>query len=492
MPEKPTPGEIAGIASDPWMPAYTGLLTPQDDVIARRGGPQGAALYDEGRRDPEAFTVLSKRTMAVIEREWRVDPASDRRADKRAAEVVRAQLDEIGLDRLTKGLLGAILKGYAVAEVMWEHRDGLWIAAAAKTRNQRRFRFDASGNLRLLTRGSMLAGIEVPARKMVVHRYTIHDHDDDLYGCGIGSVIYWPALFKRQVLAAWLQSNERHSDPTTWAQYSGQYDQSRQKEILDHLRNLGRNGKIVTPDDISIAYLQAASSGGSYRELSEYLDQMLTKAVLGETLSTSAGDNGSRALGEVHNDVRLALAKADADLVCDTINRTLVRWIIEVNALPIAAGYPKLWRDFSEPDDLDKLSERDERLDRMGYRAPVKYINDTYGGDRVDIKATPPADAPASAEAAPDPSFAEAVGVPVDRVPDVLASRALAETAPARARLIDRLREIWMSAGSYDELIQLLLQASPDLDVSDVASVLADALAAADVIGRSEVTTDGD
>ena len=72
------------------------------------------------------------------------------------------------------------------------------------------------------------------------------------------------------------------------------------------------------------------------------------------------------------------------------------------------------------------------------------------------------------------------------------AGAALAETAPARARLIDRLREIWMSAGSYDELIQLLLQASPDLDVSDVASVLADALAAADVIGRSEVTTDGD
>ncbi len=97
----------------------------------------------------------------------------------------------------------------------------------------------------------------------------------------------------------------------------------------------------------------------------------------GKILTTSAGEAGSRALGEVHNAVRLELAKADADALSDTLNATLVRWLVELN-LP-GAPPPRLWWNFSTPDDLNTLAERDKRLSRIGFRPTLERITDVYG-----------------------------------------------------------------------------------------------------------------
>ena len=103
-----------------------------------------------------------------------------------------------------------------------------------------------------------------------------------------------------------------------------------------------------------------------------------SKAVLGETMSTtsaSAGMGSNQA--SVHNDVRLEVAKDDADELSETLNATLVRWIVEINKLP--GKPPSVSRDFSTPRDLLVLSERDKILCSMGLEPSEKYIAQTYG-----------------------------------------------------------------------------------------------------------------
>ena len=370
--------EIATAQSDPYVPNFTGLLQPTDEVLASRGGASAIKIYHEIRRDPHAFAILQKLKLEVVSREWKITPASESRLDKKAANEVERQLKAINFDRLTKGLLGAVLKGFSVAEILWSSTSLGWEASAVKVKKQRRFRFTVDGALRILTRSNSMDGEAVPERKFIIHRHTIDDDDDDPYGVGIGSVLFWPAWLKRQVLAHWLRGTEKHATPTTVLQYEGNYDEKRQAQMTMVLRQMANDTGLVIPNTVTAELLESANAGGGdfFEKLARYLDELMSEAVLGETLTTNSGERGARSLGEVHNEIRIAIAKAASDLVCETIRDTLVRWIIELN-YP-GAGLPEVWRDFSETEDLDKKVERDQKLHHMGYEpSDPDYISDT-------------------------------------------------------------------------------------------------------------------
>lgn len=386
----PEISEIATTARDPMVWSFQTIMQPTDATLRLKGGLRGIGIYDEIRRDPHAFAILQKRVLEVVSREWKVLAASNSALDKQAADLVERQLKGLNFDRLTRGLLGAVLRGFAVAEVIWELRGGEWWASAAKVRKQRRFRFTVDGELRLVTETFRLEGEAVPDRKFIVHRHSIDDDDDDPYGVGLGSVLFWPAWFKRQVLGNWLRGTERFASPTVNISYEGAYDERRQEEMLEAARRLSVEGGIAHPSNVTVELLEAKGSGGGEisEKLARYLDELMSEATLGETLSTNSGQRGARSLGEVHNEVRIAIAKADADLVSETLKDTLIRWIVDLN-LP-GAGLPTVYRDFPEAENLNDKVKRDQAIFDMGFEPKDEtYINETYGGEWV--KKQPPA-----------------------------------------------------------------------------------------------------
>ncbi len=495
-------GEIATLRNDPYIPAYqaNNVLQPSDDVLKKMGGGKSHQLYDEIYRDPHAFAVLQKRKLEVTSREWMVQEASNSRLDRKAADLVREQFKPM-IDSLTGGLMGAILRGFAVGEIVWASDGAGWGFEKISVKKQRRFRFDIDGNLRILTRDDMLQGIAAPERKFVVHRYSIEDDDDDPYGVGLGSVLYWPAWFKRQALAHWLRSNEKHASPTTLAQYQGAYDKNRQDEIGAALSQIANDTGLVVPDNVKVELLEAKNSGGAdaHEALSRYLDELMSEAVLGETLTTNSGQRGARALGEVHNDVRIAIAKADSDLVSQTLNRSPVKWLVEIN-YP-GAKPPQIWRDFSESDDLDKKATRDKTIYDMGYRPrTVEYINETYGGDWVEAQPIAPIDNAAGGAQLPGTSaslgalFAEAAPSGQSEAAltaDELASQLSTIADPAMSTIGDRIRQAVAQSASFDELEAKLLILSSEIGIDDVGSLFAQAIQVAALRGTEAAQNDG-
>lgn len=477
----PITQEIATVASDPYVPHFQNVMQPTDEVLASRGGVAGLKVYDEIRRDPHAFAILQKRKLEVVSREWKVQPPENpSRLEKKAAAEVEKQLKAIDFDKLTKGLLGAVLKGFAVGEVMWANVDGVWTVKLVRVKKQRRFRMTTEGALRVLTRSNVVDGEAVPDRKFIVHRHSIDDDDDDPYGVGIGSVLYWPAWFKRQVLAHWLRGVEKHASPTVHATYTGGFDEKRQAMLEAALRKMANDTGIVTPEGVTMDLLEAKSGGGGALQeaLSRYLDELMSEAVLGETLSTNSGERGARSLGEIHNEVRIAIAKADSDLLSATIKNTIVRWIVELN-YP-GARLPDVWRDFSEAEDLDKKVERDKKLHDMGYEpADIDYVNETYGGEWVkrqkpapvtdDGKPQPIASATAGLEFAENPRTVSARG---REVVEELSSQLETVAQPAIDAMIEQIRTEFTEAKDYDDLILRLARLSSEIGVEDLASAL--------------------
>jgi phage gp29-like protein len=425
-----------------------------------------------------------------------VQEASNSRLDRKAADLVREQFKPL-IDGLTLGLMGAILRGFAVGEIVWASNGAGWGFEKIAIKKQRRFKFDIDGNLRVLTRDAMIEGIEAPQRKFVVHRYSIEDDDDDPYGVGLGAVLYWPAWFKRQALAHWLRSNEKHATPTTVAQYQGAFDKTRQDEIGLALSRMANDTTLVVPENVMLSLLEAKNGGGSsdHEAIARYLDEMMSEATLGETLTTNSGQRGARSLGEVHNDVRLAIAKADSDLVSQTLNRTAVKWLVEVN-YP-GANPPGIWRDFSENEDLDKKVERDKTIFDMGYRPKsVEYINETYGGDWVETKPAAPVDPNQSQDTskAVNALFAEAQVTPASEAAQTandLTDQMDVIGEPMLEVVSKRIKEAVEQSSSFEELETKLLILSGEIGIDDIASLFSQAIAVAALNGTEAAQNDG-
>ncbi|MCF1485075.1 DUF935 family protein [Agrobacterium vitis] len=485
---KPEIAEIATIQSDPFVPIYQTVMQPTDEILVSRGGASAYKVYDEIRRDPHAFAVLQKRKLEVVSREWDVFPASDRRIDKKIAAEVKQWLEDINFDQLTKGLMGAVLKGFAVGETIWMNDGGLWKPVAIKVKKQRRFRFDMDGNLRMLTRSAPSEGVEVPDRKFIVHRHSVDDDDDDPYGVGVGSVLFWPAWFKRQVLANWLQATRKHAAPTTLGQYQGAFDKTKQDQLAAVFAAMQGSDSLVFPDNVKVELLEAKSTGDPFSSIARYFDELMSEAVLGETLSTNSGERGARSLGDIHNEVRIAIAKADADLSCQTVKNTVVSWYVAINYPGEAV--PNVWRDFSEAEDLNDKVDRDKSIYGMGYKpASVDYINDTYGGDWVERQSQPTDQT--TTEPQPGSTAGLAFADPVR--PETQAEKTVGELTqqmgelghPIIDAMIKDIRAAFAEAKSYDDLTERLARLSGDLSVDELAQLMSQGSLLANLEGRA-------
>lgn len=391
IPARPTRaslGEIATTTDGMDITRYTGgqLLWPTDEVLRQRGGGLDLTVYKQVLSDPKCYSSFAERRSAVTSAEWDVEPASDRRIDKRAAEYVKQQLRHVGLDRITDLMLYSVWYGYGVAEWIYEIRDGLIGLAACKVRDRRRFRFAPDGSLRLLTRSRMADGIELdPSRFWVLSVGA--DHDDEPYGTGLGHWCYWPTLFKRQGLSRWLTFLDRFAQPVAMGTYDPKIDDdsgTQRQRLLAALRAIRTDSGVALPEGMAITLLEASRSGTpDYETLHRVMCDVQAQVIVGQTMTSS--DGSSRAQAEVHLSVRDDIVKADADLGCESLNRTLVTWLTRWNFA--GAEPPRLYRKLDPPSDLDKQSEREERIYRMGYRPTLKHVQETYGGQWVPVRA---------------------------------------------------------------------------------------------------------
>ncbi len=365
------------------------ILLNGDEVLRARGRSKGLALYSELERDAHAGSLLAKRKRAVTSREWGVTPASEDAADVEVAEFVKATVAGLKFDKLTRALLDATLKGFSVAELIWDVRDGRLVPVRFKKRNQVRFVFDIDWNLRLLTRENGLDGEALPDRKFITHR--VGESDDSPYGTGVGRQLFWPVYFKRQNISFWLIFNDKFGSPTTVGKYPRGTSESEQASLLSAIRRISQEAGLIVPEGMEVELMEAARTGGDcYERLCQYMDAEISKAVLGETLTTQVGkDGGSYALGDVHNEVRLETAKDDADDLSDTLNATLVKWIVDLN-FPGRVP-PTLWRNFEEEADLSQQAETDAKIKDLGWQRTEESFIEIYGPG-FERSAAPPSE----------------------------------------------------------------------------------------------------
>lgn len=495
---KPVTDEIATISRDvDLFSGWLNRLENPDPVLRTESRGKGLKLYDEVDRDPHAGAVLQTRYLAVVGKEWEVIPADQpgkrgRRAktdrNEEIARFVESALSACNFDQARSEMLQGILYGFYVVEVIWTKTDKGVVPGRLRAKHPRRFTFTANRELRLLTPENQVEGVPVPDRKFIVFTY---GSSDNPYGCGLGRRLWWSVWFKKNSIKFWMIFSEKFGQPVTVGMYPAGTSEEDQQRLLDALDALQTDTGVKIPDTMKIAFLEAQRQGSinTYEGLCNYMDRQISKAVLGQTLTTEVGSTGSYAASQTHNEVRDDIVKADADLHCECLNQTLVRWIVDYN-FPGVTAYPELWIRTEAEQDLKPLAERDKILVReIGVPVPESYFYDTYGlprpeeGDAV-IGAGPETknenDAEFAEPGATDAAVRDDNGPA--RVLSLLGEKALSE-APVAA-LVEPVRELLNNCESLEEFRDRLIDVYGDMDVSELGTLLTQALVAADLAGR--------
>lgn len=505
------PSQVGMRSAWTWRPLAT--LTPAQVADILRRASQGdatdylVAAADIEEKDLHYRAVLQTRKLAVAGLPLVVSPADDTPLAARAADLVREQFEALDITGINLALLDSIARGYAVAELVWATAGADWQIAQVLPREPQWFTWDRDTGRELRLADGMLQGAELPPYKMVLHAPGAHTATPVMGG--IARSALWAWVFKSYALRDWARFCELFGQPVR----IGKYDASASPQDVAILRRavfeLGSDAAAILPQSMAVELVESGSKTASaeiYARLIDYLDAQVSKCVLGQTLTTDAGNTGSLAQARVHDGVRDDLLKYDARALADTLRTQLAAPLVRLN-LGNTAPVPLVELHVAEPEDLAALHEQVIGLAGAGLGVPLRWVREKWGipepeaGEAVlGAPATPPAVAAtaqaaqaAHAKAAALPALPATEATDADPTPVSDLTQAMAQqAAPAWNAVLAQVQDLVSSAQSLPELRDTLLASYGHLDTADLTLVMGLGQAVADLAGRFDIANTPD
>lgn len=189
------------------------------------------------------------------------------------------------------------------------------------------------------------------------------------------------AIYKRNCLGYYAQYAELFGQPIREGTYDIYNDEMRRAMLRD-LTAMGGSSIFMHPEGTTLTLHEATQKSGSaelYSTLMNYCDDAISKAVLGNTLTTQVADRGTQALGTVHKDAEEIINHMDRLYVLNVLN-------YEFSELLLSMGIDTRGGTFeyeqSKDTDLKARINIDKTLQAMGLPISDDYLYETYGVER--------------------------------------------------------------------------------------------------------------
>lgn len=321
-----------------------------------------ARIYERMMRDPQIYYCLKVRKVATAGLSWTIGPPERYAKDSTALELAgkaEARLKQIPkFSELLDNMLDALLPGLSVNELSWKlSESNEYIISHHWPLNKDRVLFDKDGKMRLRQPLDPTIGLPVPPYKYITHSFNITDGSwmkpDEagyvFYGKGLADTpLYHYFYFKVTALRFFLKGLERYGNPFKIF-YSGAGNAAlanRLGNIMTALQNDSVVGIPGKKGEVNVDLAHGNNTGGiMFIKFIEYIDRLITRAILLQELMTEmpASGSGSYALGQVHQSVFAQVAATDRLLLEDTLDRTLMTYDAQLNTPNVKK---ELWPKF--------------------------------------------------------------------------------------------------------------------------------------------------
>jgi len=460
-------------------------------------------LFEEiEEKDPHLFSQLQTRKNAVTGLDFEIIPFGDEPRDKEIADFVAEQLESIeSFEEVETDLLDAIGKGFAVSEIMWGY-DGAHVTVQdIRSRYQKRFFWDSLDDSFKVRTLEAPEGILLPENKFIVHKYKARSGHPSR--AGILRVTAWMYLFKNYDIKDWVSFAEVYGLPLRLGKYQPGASEADKLALMQALVRIGADAAGIIPDGTTIDFITTEKSGSIdlYERFARYCDEQISKAILGQTLTSDSG-GGSYAQSKTHNDVRHDLVVADCKALASTLRRDLIRPLCLFN-FGEGKRIPRIRFDCEESEDLMQTANILGLLvEKTGLRVPVSYLYKKFSIPEPEADeevAAPRAAAGPSVlpfkQEPPAPTIALKAGADagpgtqahIDRLADAAVRRGAGSFKKAFAPIL----KIIENAGSLEELRDMMEDTDTvaavfkEMDVTDVEELLQKVMIYADLEGRA-------
>jgi len=318
--------------------------------------------------------VLGTRKRQVSQLPITVKAASDDKEAQRHADFVSAWLERDCLEDELFDVLDALGKGFSVSEILWDLTGNEWVPQRIIGRDPRWFMFDPADMTTVRLRGESGEPQPLDPFKYVVHM-TKAKSGIPIRG-GLARGVGWAYLFKNFDIKGWVVFAETFGQPLRVGKYGGGATDADKATLLRALRGIGQEAAAMIPETMDIEFIKSEvrASSDLYERLANFMDRQVSKAVLGQTTTTDA-ISGGHAVGKEHNEVREDIERADSKTLSGTINRDVVRPMIDLN-FGAQKNYPRIIIGRPEETDVKALVEAVSKLVPVGLRISEKGVRD--------------------------------------------------------------------------------------------------------------------
>lgn len=340
---------------------------------------------DARQKDCHLQGVLLTSEEAVAGLAWElVEPKKATKKEKKLVEWLDTTLRaRDGIDGLIAHQTGARYYGYAVSEILYSKEKGLLVPVHYEPVAPRRFGFNIETGA-FIWRDMAMEHAGVDFRAVYPNKFVVSQPrvtGDVPCREGLVRVLMWAALFRNWSLSDWLRLGEIAWKPWRTGKYQKNASGEDIAALWETLEQLTASGIAALPETTDLKVEWPAGAAGKTSSHGEVFDKMaaeMSKAVLGQTLTTEQGNVGSQALGNVQNEVRKDLRDASAKGVAGDINRDLITVLVRLN-YGTAVRPPALRFITEDAKDITSFGSGVKSLKEAGTRIPQSWVRDRAG-----------------------------------------------------------------------------------------------------------------
>ena len=443
----------------------------QGDLIA-----QHELFQDVEEKDGHIFSCMQTRRLALQRLDWDVVPPENATPEEeKLAAFAKEQLLGMGdFEDLLFDLTDGIGHGFAALELEWGDRDGFKVPLCAEHRPQAWFttpKMPGTDRNELRLRDPSFAdGAPLWPFGWVLHKHK--SRSGYVARSGLFRMLVWPFIFKNYAVRDLAEFLEIYGLPMRVGTYSPSATKEDKATLLRAVVGIGHDAAAIIPEGMLIDFKEAAKGDNkAFDSMITHMEKIISKVVLGGTLTGGEGEHGTQALGQVHNELRHDLLESDARQVCGTVTGQLIYPILAINkGMTDMRRCPHLVLDTQQPEDVKLYADSIPKLVGMGMRIKRSWAHQKLKIPEADEKDTeilvipkpemvlPPDERPlATPPAKPGQAKlrAQLPGAQPDEL-DELAADMLAQWQEGMGELVQPVQAALASAGSFEEFSQAL------------------------------------
>lgn len=375
-------GALDMTATGGWTPSR--LANTISDALQSLNTSTLFSLFREmERKDANYRSVKETRINQVCQLPDVLTPASSMLRDRKVAEWLEHFVAQDAFQDAKAALMDGVFDGAAMGENIWRSTaDGVALEDFQPIEGRHLVFSKADGRTLFLaptTHGGQPIPVGAPKVAIMYAK-----KGGVAVGGGLGLVALWAYVLKWLAKRDWASLSAVYGKPSKIGKYKPGSDPRDIAKLRSALSQLGSDAAALIPDTMVIEFEAAATVSGSaevYERFIRYLDEQVAKLILGASLTTgtsNTGSGGSQALGNVHNELRYDIMRADAKLLARALRQYILKPAVEMqfgDGTPV----PAYELQVEEPEDLVALANVAEKAQRLGLPLSKKGLAKRLG-----------------------------------------------------------------------------------------------------------------